>query len=540
MSLCAKVQVDLPDEGITIRRSGKYNTVYKVMSSFRNSKGQPTSERVSIGRLDCASGRLIPNDNYWRHYGDKAIEVLPDFDSVRSIGAVFLFGSILRSLGIASILEGCLGKERSVAALTASLYMACCSNVFEYVLDFCEGHTLHEQPLSSQSSSALFASITYDERMAFFKRWVAAQADESYLAYDVTSFSSWAEGIADTEWGHNRDGERLPQINLGCYLSERSALPVFYVTYPGSIVDKSHLPYMMAYNSELDISGVGFVMDRGFCSTANVKYMASKGLDFILGAEIRHKATREAVGKVRDGIVSMRNRTGAGVYALSVHGTFYGALSTMHVYHDPSLAERQRRDLFRTVESFEETLCQLGQLTEREAKRYGAYFAIVRAGDGTFTFERDYGKIDAAALNAGFFCLLTNTDKDSSEVLAIYRRKDLIEKGFDDLKNHIDMRRMRTHNAATTDGKMFLAFVALIAASEMQAKLGKMMRERSWSKDAVIRELDKIKVITAADNRRLMSPVTKTQRLIFEAFGLSEDDLKAYVLGSKPGASVCA
>ena len=117
--------------------------------------------------------------------------------------------------------------------------------------------------------------------------------------------------------------------------------------------------------------------------------------------------------------------------------------------------------------------------------------------------------------------------------MAVYRRKGMIEKGFDDLKNHIDMKRMRTHMIATTDGKMFLAFIALIAVSEVQAKLGAMMRERSWSKDAVIAELEKIKVVRASGGRRQMNPVTKTQRLVLEAFGLSEDDLRDYITGSK-------
>ena len=533
MSLCTKVQVDLPAEGVTVRRSGRYKTAYKVTGAYRNNKKQPDNKRVSIGRLDASTGKLIPNDNYWLHYGSGAIEVLPSYDSVRSVGSSFLVTAILERLGVAGMLKACLGPDRAQAALTAAVYMAARGNVFEHVLDFCEGNTLHERPLTSQSSSALFASITHDERMAFFKSWAAAQAAGPCLAYDVTSFSSYAEGIQDTEWGHNRDGERLPQINLGCYLAQDSGLPVFYVTYPGSIVDKSHLPYMMAYNNELGISDASFVMDRGFCSTANVKYMASERLGFIMGVEIGHKATRDAVDGVREGIVSMRNRIEPGTYARSVRGTFYGAAATMHAYCDPARAERQRADLFRTVESWEDTLSQTAQLTVRQAARYRAYFRIGLAKDGSFAFERDYDKIDAAAINNGFFCLLTNTEADSAKALAVYRRKDMIEKGFDDLKNHIDMKRMRTHTTATTDGKMFLAFIALIAVSEVQAKLGAMMRERSWSKDAVIAELEKIKVVRASGGRRQMNPVTKTQRLVLEAFGLSEDDLRDYITGSK-------
>ena len=66
MSLCEKVKVPLPESGITTRRSGKHSYVYKVTKSYRNAKGQPTSDRISIGRLDAASGMLVPN--YWALY----------------------------------------------------------------------------------------------------------------------------------------------------------------------------------------------------------------------------------------------------------------------------------------------------------------------------------------------------------------------------------------------------------------------------------------------------------------------------------------
>ena len=114
-------------------------------------------------------------------------------------------------------------------------------------------------------------------------------------------------------------------------------------------------------------------------------------------------------------------------------------------------------------------------------------------------------------------------------MLSAYRRKDVIEKGFDELKNHIDMKRMRTHNTATTDGKMFCAFIALIAVSKMANMLSPFMKTKSMSKDGLISELEKIKVVTMSDGTKLMNPITKTQRTIFEACNLSEDDLKAYV-----------
>ena len=536
------IKVPLPEDGIIIRRSGKYRYVYKVMNTFRNEKGQPTNTRISIGRSDEKSGMLIPNDKYWELYGDSFpasnetgsssnLSPLPavGFESVHSIGATFLIGRILDSLGLGEILRNAFGQVRASCISTAVTYMACRGNVFERVRDWCESYTLHEPPLSSPSASSLFSSITFTERMGVFREWVSLQPEDEYYAYDVTSFSSYAIGISDLEWGYNRDKEKLPQINLGCYLGQKSKLPVFYVTYPGSIVDKSHLPYMMAYNETLGIKNVCFIGDRGFCTTANINFMHASKLLYLIGVEVGHKTVCAAINKVRDDIVSVRNIVKPGVYARSVHGRFYGETSMMHVYYDPNIAERQRQDLYRRVEVQDEILRQLEQLTKKQAKYYRTFFNIELEENGSFTYEQNHEKVDAAAMNCGFYCLLTNAKFSSSEALDIYTRKDTIEKGFDDIKNYIGMKRLHTHSASTTDGKMFCSFIALIAAIEMANRLSELMKEKSMSKDAVISELEKIRVVVMSDGRRLMNPLTKTQRTIFETFGLSQDDLINYV-----------
>lgn len=71
----------------------------------------------------------------------------------------------------------------------------------------------------------------------------------------------------------------------------------------------------------------------------------------------------------------------------------------------------------------------------------------------------------------------------SAEVFTIYRDKDTIAEGFDDLKNHLDMCRLLTHTTETTDGK------------------------------------------------RLMNPLAKTPKNILGTFDITENDIKAYVAG---------
>jgi transposase len=532
MTLNPNVQVKIPEHGVVVRNSGPYPAVYKVIRTYRNEKGQPAHDRVNIGKKDINTGMLIPNSKYWEYYGNQdELIILPGMNSVRHIGPSFLIGRILKDIGLADLLESILGDNRGRLAQTAALYMVARGNVFETVLDYCSMYTLNEPALSSPTASELFASITFDERMAFMKAWVKKEPPNSYLAYDVTSFSTRAKGIIEKEWGYNRDGDKLPQINLGCFVSECTKRPVFYVTYPGSIVDKSHLPYMMAYNEELRISNVCFVLDRGFCSTANLRHMTKQGLDYIMGVEKRHKATRMAIDVARANIHSMRYRTGIeDINAISTKGFFYGTRNVMHVYFDPEMAQSQKRDLDRKVEVCEEALAQLEVLSKRAFKKYKRYYNIIIRDYYSFIYKRDYNKIDFIANRLGYFCLISNTNLDSKKILTIYRNKDVIEKNFDDIKNHIDMKKLGTYTTATTEGKLFCSFISLIIISEIYNKIGGLLRDKSWSKHHLIQELEKITVLVSENGKRLMNPLTKTQRTIIEQFGLSETDLRAYVV----------
>jgi hypothetical protein len=64
LPLCSKLKVELPKSGVFSRRSGIYPTVFKVIRTYLNAKGQSASERVAIGKLDQDTGMLIPNDRY--------------------------------------------------------------------------------------------------------------------------------------------------------------------------------------------------------------------------------------------------------------------------------------------------------------------------------------------------------------------------------------------------------------------------------------------------------------------------------------------
>jgi transposase len=523
-------------ERIVIHKRSKYPAVYFTLRSYRDEAGKPTHERVCIGKKDPNTGKLIPNHRYFEVVNpNPSLEIVQGKGSNRSVGASFLISSILKDLGVAEALTECLGLKRASRLQTAATYMVARGNVFEDVDKFCLTSTYLETPITSQIVSQLFASITFDERMDFFKNWIARRNLGPCSTYDVTSISTYGKEIANKAFGYNRDGESLEQVNLGCYLSESSGLPIFYTVYNGAIVDKSQLPHMLAFNKELGITDVGFILDRGFCSTANIRHMAGEGLTFIIGVEKRHKTTRVAIDFARKIIHLMDNRTKCqdGIYAISADGHYYGTDCTMHVYYDPKMAEDQRTILDQKLTKKEELFANLKEFSSSDKKFLKDHFNIIKyAEDGKLILERDFKKINDKTKDFGFYCLLTNTKLDKSEVLEIYRRRDVIEKGYDDVKNYVHMKRLKTHNDETTDGKLFCSFIALIVTLQIGVKLKNYMKEHSMSKNSVIKELETIRVHKSISGKRIMDALTKTQREIYNAFGLTKEDLEAYIISA--------
>lgn len=536
MALCSKFQVELPKKGIIIAKTRKYPYVYHVDSYYRNKNGTPTHSKRSIGKFDRDTGMLIPNKTYFEIYDEEPTfvekleqsELEVTYGKVCEIGVILIVEAIFSSLGITEILCKIVGENRYKSILTVSAYMLAEGNVMNYIDDFSE-NTSFDAILTDKAVSRLFASLTNSERMAFFKEWVKLHIQNEYIAYDVTSFSTYAKNIDDAEYGYNRDNESLPQINMALYMGQTSLLPMFYVTYAGSIIDKSHLKFMMAYNSELEIENVSFVMDRGFASTDNAEFMRANGYPFILGAEFRLKAIQQAFAENKDSIHSAENYIlNEKVYGLPVKGRFYRIASTLHIFFDPAAVAQQTEDFFRKIVVEENELAQLKKLDDSQMKIYSKHFVITVCKNG-FSFERDNAKINKICARFGYFFLLTNKSLSSEEVISAYRRRDIIEKGFDEIKNGLDMNRLRTHNSDTTDGKLFCAFLSLICRLHMQNKLSKFIDQNNFTNERIIRELSKIRAIKVGDKICMLNPLSKIQREIIFTLGLNIDAITSFI-----------
>ena len=523
VALAKQERVEIPPHCVKVP-NGKNVYIHYTLRAYRNEKGQPTSERVSIGKFDPETGMLIPNTRYYELFQKRPPLPMPEY--VRDYGVYAAFRSVAEELGLDKLLHKHF-PDKAENMLTVAQYMLCEGNVMYYLADWQEDKlSCGKEVLSSSALSRLFAGIDNKRRIAFFNDWIKKRKSQEFIAYDVTSISSYGKGLLNAEWGYNRDKEKLPQINLGMYYGEESKLPLYYRIYPGSIPDKAHLKYMAEDTGLLACQKVKFVMDRGFYSADNLRYLVEKNCRFIIALPGSLKLCRDLIDKHREEIV---NRSACYLGPDKPYGRAYevnelGFRMRVHVYYDPDKAAHDGRLLHEEIAKMENELAEMTELPARSL-HYDRYFFINRSSkDGTLSYRRNPSAIDKALSQCGFF-LIAETDfrKTTAEILDIYRRRDVVEKSFDNLKNDLDMRRLYVHSDEVAEGKAFVAFLSLIIRSHMQNLLQSYMADQHFTFQKILLELDKAKLAVSADRLngcRLLNPPTKTQKDILSALNL--------------------
>ena len=525
MALNKTVLVDIPEHGIAYKKVSGKTYVYYVTATYRNKKGQPTCDRSSIGRLDEETGKLIPNRNYYEIYLKKPV---PPVNGIFEYGVYDVFEKICSKLGLKRLLKRYF-PENYTEILTAAQYMLSEGNVMYYISDYTETHiTALKGILSDEKCSKMFADLRQEDMLLFFREWMKHKKSDEYVAYDVTSVSSYSKNITELEWGYNRDKEKLPQINIGMYFGEETRLPLYYRVYPGSISDKAHLKYMIADNDFINGQKARFVMDRGFYSADNLRCLTERGYRFVIALPTNLKYCTEFIKKHGGELANHSEyRLGSGLpYGKSYEETALGFRMKVHLFYDPQKALKETEALYSLIDAQENDLRNMEEPPDKKL-HYDRYFFINRSKDGKLAYRRNNKAIDEQLTLCGYF-LIAETDfkKTTEEILEIYRNRDVVEKSFDSLKNELDMKRLHTRTSETAQGKLFVSFISLIVRSYMLNGLSDYMRKNSFTLKKILLELDKMKCFSpsSAHSPRPLNPLTKTQREIYSFLSIDTDE----------------
>ncbi len=263
-------------------------------------------------------------------------------------------------------------------------------------------------------------------------------------------------------------------------------------------------------------------MDKGFYSKANIDALLASKNKFTLMVPVHNKWVQHAIDDIHDVIHGPQGYQKLDSEILYVHSRLYpwgeeNRRCYLHLYYN---AHARAIDVDRFNEelvTYKEEL-ESGRPIVQHQEAYDTFFVVKTTPKRGMKVSYNNEAVSQYIKRyAGFQALLTNSIKDPVKALQVYRDKDVVEKCFDDLKNQLDMKRLRMHRSAAVDGRLFVQFVALILISALRKEMRKSDLIERYTARELLREMEPLtKVKYTGKYSHILTEITKPQRQILK------------------------
>ncbi|MDD4297853.1 MAG: IS1634 family transposase [Ruminiclostridium sp.] len=519
---------------------------YQNESYWDKEKQQSRAKRKLLGKVDPISGEIIPTRDYKRKIqpvGDSTVNPGPVAMTKyqRSFyGATYLFDQIGKAIGITDDLKNCFPNDyKKIQSIAYYLILEENNSMSR----FSHWQKLHIHPygedIVSQRSTELFQSIDEESRMRFFEKQGKRRIEKEYWAFDTTSISSYSETLSQVEKGRNKEDDRLSQINLALLFGEESGLPFYYRKLAGNITDVKIVKQLM---SEFDVMGykkVRVVLDRGFYSKKNIDLLYKSHQKFLIGVKLGLNYVKGVLEEERTSLDLWSNLiTGFGTHGICRQIDWdyeqerpYKSDTTkdtrrayLLLFYNPEKAAKDQADMNNYITSLYHELMD-GTRKDYHSGDYDKFFTVTETPKRGRKVVPKEDAMREAARNYGYFALLSNEVNDPFEALSIYRSKDIVEKGFGNLKERLNFRRMQVSSELSLNGKLFVGFIALIYMSYVKKKMQDAGLFDKWTLQGLLDELDVIELFEAPSHGRILGEITKKQKELYHALGVEPPSL---------------
>ena len=528
----------------------EYDRVYKPDKKYNIPK------RTTIGKkCDDEPDMMYPNPNYLTYFPDAELPTdqgRDDRSSCLRVGAWIVLEKLIRESLVDKLIQNIYEDERGSGLFLdlVSYFIVTENNAGQYYPDYAYNHPLFtpEYKIYSDSTVSTFTNqITVEESVQFQNEWnsIKKKKDKIYISYDSTNKNCQAGEIDIVEFGHAKEDKGLPIFNYSVAYDCKNREPLFYETYPGSIVDVSQLQCMLNKAVAYGYKDAGFILDRGYFSRENIRYMDKCGYDFVIMVKGMRSFVQDKIEDVYGTFEDKRQNT---IRRYQVNGItvktpiFYSDEKDryLHIYYSYGKAASERSLLESKIDKMAAHLKKLEGMQVKVDKSYEKYFSLeyYHEGQDDECFVCGIEKpsvIEEELKMCGYFCIITSEDMTAKEALELYKSRDASEKLFKSDKSFLGNRSMRIHSGDSLEGKMLISFVALIIRNRMYTKLKdseqEMLEKPNYMNvPASVRELEKIEMIRQADGvYRMDHALTATQKTILKAFGIDANYVKRKV-----------
>ncbi|MGH2903819.1 MAG: IS1634 family transposase [Solirubrobacteraceae bacterium] len=321
---------------------------------------------------------------------------------------------------------------------------------------------------------------------------------------------------------HSKDHRPdLPQVVLGMAVT-RKGIPVRVWTFPGNASDQAIIRKVKDDLRGWNLSRVIWVLDRGFTSERNRRYLQRGGGHYIVGEKLRSDSKEASAALARQG----RYHTVAGNLRVKQVRVDEGSNRDRFVIcHNPERADRDRAVREQIITRLAREISEADGLgPSKRSELYGAL--STKPAYKRFLRKTPTGKlrIDRSALAReakldGKFLLRSSDESLTPTDLAEgYKALYEAERGWRDIKHTIELRPAYHRREDRIESHVQLCWLALLLMRVAETETGETWRN-------LRNELDRMHLVTLATSEGTVSQrteLTPGQRQILRALELPE------------------
>ena len=501
-----------------------------------------------LRRLAASIGRFCDGDG-----AGEALGAPGEFEVVasRPLGGAWLLDGLWRALGVDRALAGVLGArrfstdvERVLFALVANRALAPCSKLAAAEWASEDVHVPGLEAMDEdQCYRAMDLLVEADTEGKVQEAVFFACADLLNLEVDLLFFDTTSTYFQRDEpdptgedgepafraYGHSKDHRPdLPQVVIGLAVT-REGIPVRVWVWPGNTNDMSVIQEVKDDLRGWRLGRVVTVVDRGFSSDENLRYLTRAGGHWIAGERMRDgspdaQAALSRPGRyqaVRDNLRVKEVRVGEG-----------DAAKRFIVCHNPTEADRDKQTRDDTITRLEAELARItaARAKTTSAKATAAHHRAECALRDHVTLGRyvrqtktgrlliDRAKIKAEERLDGKYLLSTSDPDLCAEDVALgYKNLLEAERGFRDLKSTIELRPVFHRLEHRIRAHILLSWLALLLI-----RVAERQTSQTWRRIALdMQRLHQVTLTGPTGTLQQTTRLTDAQRQILAAAGVT-------------------
>ena len=525
------------------RRAGTTYVEYTYGRRYIPEKRYNIPQRTTIGKM-CQNDQtmMYPNPNFLKYFPEAELPEEKDRSkrsSCLKIGAYTVIKKIIEDYKLDEMLKRIIGRDSGLFLDLAAYSIITENNAGQYYPDYGYNHPLFTDKMRIYSDSRVsdfITGITPDQSIGFLNEWNTSRdhREKIYISYDSTNKACQAGDIEIAEFGHPKDGKEYPVFNYSIAYDRNNKEPLFYEDYPGSIVDTAQLQVMLEKAKGYGYKNVGFILDRGYFSKENLRFMDKNGYDFVIMVKGMKSLIRDLILEKRGSFEEVRSNCirQYKAYGTTIERTLYPSDDKnryFHLFYSSQKHAFEQELLEAKIDRMKTSLRKVyGKVSEMD-RSYAHYFKPIYYHEGEedqiLQLAQEKSEVIEEEIRlCGYFCIITSKKMSAKEALELYKSRDESEKLFKGDKSYLGNKAVRVQSDEAAAAKIFIEFVALVIRNKIYTSLKDAVleddsRANYMNVPAAVRELEKIEMIRQTDGEyRLDHAVTATQKTILKAF----------------------